>query len=195
VATGVGCLVFTLYFFANLSGAAIVGFWALTILYSWVLWFPLSALYFFLRFDCDKARFQARFPGCATIWCRPAHLKNHRPPGSQPPRPQPTESGLPAGAVTIEMDGNVAMMTNPLFAAQHQQEAPKPKSPPQRVPPARGGGKKPAPLVRRQTFMEIAVPPDAKPGSTMTVKTPEGIKIEVRVPDGARPGQTVKVQV
>ena len=43
--------------------------------------------------------------------------------------------------------------------------------------------------------MQVAVPPNAGPGTTLQLQTPDGRQVQVQVPVGVAPGQMFQVQV
>ena len=50
-----------------------------------------------------------------------------------------------------------------------------------------------APL--QQQMMQVQIPPGAKPGSMMSVQTPQGMMIQVQVPGNAPPGSIIQVAI
>lgn len=80
-------------------------------------------------------------------------------------------------------------------SAPPQQRRPEP--PPQRRLEPSPSPSPPAfvpPPVRQPVVLQVQVPPNAPPGSTVQVQAPDGRTLQIRIPPGVQPGQVLQVQ-
>lgn len=76
-----------------------------------------------------------------------------------------------------------------------QQRRPEPPS--RRPEPSPSPSPQPAfvpPPVRQPVTLQLQVPPNALPGSTVQVQAPDGRTLQIRIPPGVQPGQVLQVQ-
>eukprot|EP00435_Cladocopium_sp_Y103_P060943 s2085_g22.t1 len=107
---------------------------------------------------------------------------------SSPRRPQRSDARRPSAEVRRpSIDGRRPSAGS--VPPQRRREKPRTPSPspqPAFVPPA-------AP-VRQPVTLQVQVPPNAPPGSTVQVQAPDGRTLQIRIPPGVQPGQVLQVQ-
>jgi len=113
------------------------------------------------------------------------------PPVANPRRQQrSTDARRPSGGAAPEREEPRRREPSP---AMRQAPASHPPRPSASQPPPRAAPQV-AP-VRQPVTLQIQVPPNAVPGSTLQCQAPDGRVVQVQIPQGVRPGQLLQLQI